>query len=184
MSLRHSTMERQPCSPKLRPDERDKFAPRELLSEEQAEQLASKIVSVGSDYEVAKFEARHGELGAADYEGGAAMPAEAVANKLIKEAARETMRTEGKHQAGQTFPGGQAAQLERVRAAKDDPQAPMYAVREKMAASEERILHPHEFVGPNPERGEEGLSKKRHMRDAGTAITGEGKHDTDSILQH
>ena len=55
------------------------------------------------------------------------VPPDAVANKIIKEAAREMERAEGK-----VHPGSPAALAQAVAAHKDDPAAPEHEVAEKV----------------------------------------------------
>jgi hypothetical protein len=53
------------------------------------------------------------------------------------------------------------------------PPPPADAVREKAATAEERAVHPHMFVGPNPDEGAEGdNTKKRHAHGMGKPLTG------------
>ena len=86
-----------------------------------------------------------------------------LANKIMKEAAREMGR-----EAGTVTAGSDAALAQAVVQHKDDPSAPEHAVaekvREKIAAAEAHADH-HTFRGPNPERGSEpSNSKQRHLR--------------------
>ncbi|KAL4422822.1 hypothetical protein ABPG75_009019 [Micractinium tetrahymenae] len=188
-SMRHSTEDRkssQPESPtyheagrlsRVRIDEK-----KQEVSDREAERLAEKIVSVGADYIAEKSTRRYGEEGMADDNAAPTMDPDAMANKLMKEAARELNRASAKKNDGQVFSGSDAARAQATQAAKDHPESPMHKVaekvREKVEASEERFAHPHTFVGPNPDEGAEGANeKKRHMRNRGEHITGGLKED-------
>ena len=58
---------------------------------------------------------------------------------------------------GAVHPGSEAAMAQRVAAHRGDPQAPEHEValkvKERIEAAEERAVHPHIFVGPNPDEG-------------------------------
>ncbi|KAL4448865.1 hypothetical protein ABPG77_007582 [Micractinium sp. CCAP 211/92] len=152
------------------------------VSEQEAERLAEKIVSVGADYIAEKSTQRYGEAGLADDNAAPTMDPESMANKLMKEAARELNRASAKQNDGKVFPGSDAAKAQATQAAKDHPDSPMRKVadkvRDKIEAAEEHFMHPHTFVGPNPDEGSEGANeKKRHMRSRGEHITGGLKAD-------
>lgn len=88
---------------------------------------------------------------------------EALANKIMKEAAREMER-----EAGIVTTGSDAALARAVVQHKDDPGAAEHAVaekiRERIAAAESHADH-HTFRSPNPERGSEpSNAKQRHLR--------------------
>ncbi|KAI3430522.1 hypothetical protein D9Q98_005115 [Chlorella vulgaris] len=161
-SSRHSATDRPPTKPasptykesghlsRTRIDERQ-----QEISDREAERLAEKIVAVGADYMDVKSRERYGDEWQADDNAAPTMEAEPMANKLMKEAAREMARAAAKHNAGQVFPGSDAAKAEAVYAQRNSPGSPLYEVaekvREKLAAAEERAVHPHEFLGVNPE---------------------------------
>lgn len=188
-SMRHSTEDRKPSQPepptyheagrlsRVRVDKK-----KQEVSDREAERLAEKIVSVGADYIAEKSTQRYGEAGMADDNAPPTMDSEAMANKLMKEAARELSRASGKRNDGRVFSGSDAARAQATQAAKDHPDSPMRKVadrvREKVEAAEEHFMHPHTFVGPNPDEGSEGANeKKRHMRNRGEHITGGLKED-------
>jgi hypothetical protein len=86
-----------------------------------------------------------------------------LANKIMKEAARELERQEGHVSAG-----GLASMAQKVAQHRNDPSAPEHEVaekiRERLAAEEERADH-HTFQGPNPDKGSDpNNAKMRHFR--------------------
>jgi hypothetical protein len=73
------------------------------------------------------------------------VPPDAVANKIIKEAAREMERAEG-----HVHPGSPAALAQAVAAHKDDPGAPEYEVAAKVGGG---AGSPHSFPAHTPHPG-------------------------------
>ena len=151
------------------------------LTEDDAEQLAEKIIAAGSDYMSHKTEERFTEdevpQGASALVG--ADPA-AVANKILKEGAREMERQEGHVHAGSP-----AAMAQSVYQHKDNLSAPQHKVaekvRERVAAVEEHAAR-ETFVGVNPDAGGHD-TKLRHLSGSprGAYVTasmrGEGNPD-------
>ena len=143
------------------------------LKRDQTEELASKMMQVGSDYIVNKTEGRYteDELPHGPSAIAQGMQPEAMANKIIKEAAREMERNEGIVAAG-----GEAAMAQRVAMHRDDPSAPEYQVKkriqERIASAEEHAAHGGStFLGPNPDKGRDPNNAK--MRHLGGGKTGE-----------
>lgn len=137
------------------------------LNRDMPEDLASKIMQVGSDYIAAKTAAKYSSE---EIPQGVAAVATGpdpkdLANKIVKEAARELERQEGN-----VAPGGLASMAQKVAQHRNDPSAPEHEVyekiRERIAAEEERADH-HTFRGPNPDRGRDHNTKMRHARTAG-----------------
>ncbi|GAB4820071.1 hypothetical protein N2152v2_007117 [Parachlorella kessleri] len=141
-SLRHSGLsDRQPAAQEAE------------LSNDQVNQLATTIIDKASDYILQKEEARLGpkEEG---YDISAAVNSdpEAMANKMIKEAAREMARDEGKHHHP-VHSGSAASWAQRVKAKKKDPESLEHQVaervKEKLEVSRDREgAGHHMFVGP------------------------------------
>lgn len=102
------------------------------LSPDRAEALAAKIVAVGSDYITHKTEERFTPSEVS--EGPTFMPVDAMANKLMKEAAREMERQEGI-----VAPGSDAALAQSVFRHKDEPTAPQHIVAEKVSLWTEKL---------------------------------------------
>lgn len=135
------------------------------LNRDKTEEMAEKIMTVGAEYISAKTEARYSadELPQGPSAVATGPDPEALANKIIKEAAREMERAEG-----HVFPGSDAAMAQKIAHARHDPQAPEYAVvekiKERIVAAEEGAMH-HTFEGPNPEKGRDKPNEKlRHHR--------------------
>lgn len=129
--------------------------------------MAEKIVSVGSDYIVKKTEERFGEE-EMTFIQPMHVHQEHLADKVMKEAAREMAREEALHHDGHVAKDSEAAQAQSVFAHKDDPTAPEHIVAEKVR---ERLAHAadlheagHTFVSPNPDRGKGIHEKTRHQR--------------------
>jgi hypothetical protein len=149
------------------------------LNRDQPEDLAAKIMEVGSDYITSKTAAKYSEE---ELPQGISAVAtgpnpKALANKIIKEAARELERQEGT-----VAPGGLASMAQKVAQHRNDPSAPEHEVaekiRERLANEEERADH-HTFQGPNPDKGSDpNNAKLRHFRTQGQPyVTGGFKYE-------
>lgn len=127
------------------------------------------VLQTGCQYISDKTSARYSELEVA--QGDAAVAADvdpgAVANKVMKEGAREMERQEGKHH-GRVFSGSDAALAQSVAHWKDDASAPEHKVAEKIR---QRIAHTQDVYahpiaqGPNPDAGRDrNDTRMRHFR--------------------
>jgi hypothetical protein len=130
------------------------------------EDLANKIFETGADYIVSKTKARYAEEEVPHGVGAVAAgpdPA-ALANKVVKEGARELERAEGVVAAG-----GVAAAAQRVAMHRNNPSAPEHVVVEKITerlAAAEVGAGTHTFVGPNPDKGRDKPGTKARHRGA------------------
>lgn len=127
-SHRHSAHDREPTTAHAIGKQRAAGQQQEL-SDDQCEHLANKIMQVGSDYITSKTEERFSEN---EVEAGISslyhgVDSQAVANKIMKEGAREMERAE-KH----VHPGGDAAMAQSVAAHRLHPQHPEHKVAEKV----------------------------------------------------
>ena len=136
------------------------------LKRDEQEALAEKIMAVGSDYVASKTEARYSEDEVSQGVSAVAHgpEADALANKIMKEAARELERSEGSH----VDAGSVASMAQRAAHYRNDPSAPEHAVKEKVRErierAEEHAGH-HTFEGPNPDKGRDKPNEKlRHFK--------------------
>lgn len=135
------------------------------MTDDQAEALAEKIIEVGGGYIVAKTEAKYAPDDVPSGIGAVASgpEADALAKKIIKEAAREMERAQGTVTAG-----SDAALAQSVVHHIDDPSAPEHKVYtkvlERIQGAEEHARH-HTFQSPNPDLGSEPSNARvRHLK--------------------
>jgi hypothetical protein len=132
------------------------------------EDLANKIFETGADYIAAKTEARYSddEVPRGDAAVATGPDPHALANKIVKEGARELERAEG-----HVVAGGVAAAAQKAAMVRNDPSVPEHVVVQKITerlAAAEGGAGTHMFVGPNPEKGrDKPNTKMRHRGAAG-----------------
>jgi len=138
------------------------------LNRDFPEDLASKMMEVGSDRITSKAEARYSEDELPQGISAVAYGPDpyALGNKIIKESARELQ-----HQEGDVTSGGLASMAQRVAQHRNDPSAPEHEVAERIReriAAEEEVADHHTFQGPNPDKGREPKdAKMRHIGGGG-----------------
>lgn len=193
-SQRHSVEDRSPSSDKHKASHRPAHghpisqshpSNKQPLTGDKAEHLAERIVQVGADVLDAKAHQRYSD-DVIDASTGAypqshsIISAEALGNKIMKEAMKEMEREEAHVTGGIIFPGSEASSVQRVVAHKDDPAAKEDG-REVAEMVRHRIAHEmageEVFVGPNPDAGHGGLAKNRRMRDRGDVLSSGLKTD-------
>lgn len=159
------------------------------LQRDKEEELAEKIMSAGAVYVTNKYTERYtdeempqGPSAAASTGAGVPDPHH-LANKIIKEGAREIQRHEGS-----SSEDAMAAQA--VLHARNDPSAPAHVVVEriieKIAGAEEHADH-HTFQGPNPDKGRDRPNEKlrHHRTDVSTPfVTGGFKKERNPDVLH
>jgi len=138
------------------------------LNRDFPEDLASKMMEVGSDRITSKTTAKYSEeelpqgISAVAY----GPDPKALANKIIKESTRELQ-----HQEGNVASGGLASMAQRVAQHRNDPSAPEHEVAERIReriAAEEDVAEHHTFQGPNPDKGRDpNHAKLRHFGTGG-----------------
>lgn len=122
-------------------------------------------LQVGCNYITEKMSAHAGSVHETSAVQVTKEDAQAVANKVIKEGAREMERMEGKSH-GHIYSGSDAALAQSVKQWKDDPSAPEHKVaekiRDKMIHAQETYGH-SEFQGPNPDAGKDANRAWHHV---------------------